>query len=893
MADIDSFAPKSAFDQTPKMSELLLKLGQDATPAMPRKIEQPHEPLLKKVETTGTEQEKKGVAASAGKEQDKKGIAESAGKNQEKKGIAEPAGKDQDKNGIASPAGKDQEKNVSAGSGGKEQDKKDSNDSAGKAQDQKGIAEPVKAAEGAKPILLDPTGKYEVFIPKLAPQADLDRLKELALGGAGKNPAAVAPVDQAKEAALLKGPDKAAEQKSPEFKSDIASQAARDQVLGLLSVEDRKNLDIMRFELAAGSTPKEREQKQAEITSFLGSKLSKEILPPNGVAEILRPQSSADLLSEIKIVRPAELDGLVQSVRSKLVTEAEKVITNKAEQKAFNERLVAFEARATGCNLSQSEILNNYLQVGRILNPNIELPHGGRALLAGSMIANSADSSSIDQGAHNTCNVTTLECRLYAQEPSTANRLVADVAITGAFVTADGTTVKPRDLAPDNESVLGSYTDGLRNYASQIFQLTAINCYWSRKDTLPGGKTVGKGNILYGQDGGEALWDYSVNPPERQGFKTIGSSQPWLDIFRLSEINQQITGRPSKDLGIKRWGYSSESEGVSQVFSLGRFKERLTEMQNKNAFPVIIEVDAGKKPFGDGKDYGPHVVTITHYDAESGLVTIDNQWGKGGDFTGLPGQRPKVEASEIFATMSPIPSTAYMWKRVKDGFDGIKVSDAYEPSKAALSTQLLEWGVKGGAPLAVRGGLGYLDRMGVSAAGKILTASETKLGSVALRAGTGLAAFGVFAYANDLPGAFKLGNSHGVGKLTRTTLDFASFGIGQKITSKAMSLVGLGWAPARIGVSLLAGAALSTYADKMGGEGAEVAGSFLYDRARELWEPNKPMIPPVVRNFEPSKPANLAPLTQPQTMQNAFKFQPRPAAPSTFNPTGLRSVVGP
>lgn len=230
-------------------------------------------------------------------------------------------------------------------------------------------------------------------------------------------------------------------------------------------------------------------------------------------------------------------------------------------------------------------------------------------------------------------------------------------------------------------------------------------------------------------------------------------------------------------------------------------------------------------------------------------MTVDNQWGKGADMTGLPGQQSKPTAEVLWSSMSQMPSLDFFQSSIKDGLKDLKMKDAIPPTVSALSSKGLLWGMSAAAPLAVRGGLGYLSEWGVPGAASVLSASETRLGSVALRTGTSLAAFAAFAYINDLPGAFKQGNSHAAGKLLRITGDYTSFELGGQLADKALSAVGL-WAPARIGLDLAAGVATSTVFDRMLGEGAEIAGSQVYDRFRDYLKPYRPLSAPdkAIRN---------------------------------------------
>lgn len=604
-----------------------------------------------------------------------------------------------------------------------------------------------------------------------------------------------------------------------------------------LAPESKQRLDLYRLELSVASGKEERELKEEEIRQFV-ERHSPKTVSESALQELNKAPSFSDLYSIMSNSQKEQMAKTVAEARELVVDRASKAISGEAKVQQFNEALKKFDERAATRNLSQAERLGVYMQLNRILDPAAKLPHGHAGLLAKSLISNAADPTSIDQGAHNTCNVTTLECRLYTQEPATAARVVADVAITGELKTADGTLIKPASLAPDLEAKFDPTPDGLRNYASLVFQNTAINVHWMRKDTLPGGVMAGKGNIEYRQgkpgEPEEYLLNKSVNPPIIHHFRSLDSSHPWLDVDGLSDINAQLTGKPSKDFGIQRWFWPSESDGVSKFLTFNGLKEKLQEYKNNNSFPVIIAVNGDHKPFGNGNGFAPHVVTVTDYDPVNGLVTLDNQWGKDADITGLPGQKPKITTRELYDAMSMFPSFDFIKDHFEKNVKDIKSSDVLPPTIAALSSKGLTWGLRGSAPLAVRSGLGTLSEWGVPGAAKLLSATETKLGGALLRTGTGLGAFAVFAAANDLPAAFKEGNSRGVGRLTRVVLDTAGFDLGAQLTTKAVGAIGLKWAPGRLGLMLAAGTVTATVLDRVLGEGAEIVGSMVYDSGREM-----------------------------------------------------------
>lgn len=621
--------------------------------------------------------------------------------------------------------------------------------------------------------------------------------------------------------------------------TELAQIHSSKELAELLDPESRTRLNLFRFELASIDDKFERERKEGELREFIKSKLAKPVSEET-YKELFTSISVKDLHTVLFSTQKSEAEALLKLTRETIGARADLAIKNEAKLKQFKDSMQAFEKRCTEQGLPQTEVLDTYLQLGRILNPGTNLIHGNAGLLARSLIQNAADPTSIDQGGHNTCNVNTLECRLYTQEPSTVADLIADVAINGTFKTADGTIIRPGEQTPDLEARFDPTPDGLRDYASQIFQRTAINVHWNRKDTLPGGKMVGKGNIQYRQgkpgEPAEYLLNTSVTPSEIHKFRSLDSSHPWLDLDGLTDINAQITGKPSVNFGIQRWIYPSDSNGVAKVVTFGGFKEKLDEYKRQNSFPVIVAVDGGKKPFGSGDGgFGPHVVTLTDYDPSTGKVTLDNQWGKENDLTDLPGQKAKVTDRELFDSMNMLPSGSYLWEHLVKNVKDIKQNDVLPPTAAALSSKVLRYGVFGSAPLAVKGGLGALSEWGVPGAGSLLTAAETRAGSVMLRAGTGLGAFSVFALTNDLPGAFKEGNSRGAGRLTRVLLDTCGFDLGSQLTSKAAAVIGLKWAPARLGLMLAAGTVTATILDRALGDGAEIAGSEVYEIGREYF----------------------------------------------------------
>jgi hypothetical protein len=110
-----------------------------------------------------------------------------------------------------------------------------------------------------------------------------------------------------------------------------------------------------------------------------------------------------------------------------------------------------------------------------------------RQLLAAGILDNAGSPHNIDQGRFSTCNVATIEERLYSLNPEQAARIVAQVGLTGAYRAPDGftATLPHGSITPDDEAAVppaSDRADGLRNYASQIMAMALINDHWQRRN---------------------------------------------------------------------------------------------------------------------------------------------------------------------------------------------------------------------------------------------------------------------------------------------------------------------------------------------------------------------------------------------------------------------------
>lgn len=344
--------------------------------------------------------------------------------------------------------------------------------------------------------------------------------------------------------------------------------------------------------------------------------------------------------------------------RKALLDAARARIDNPQELSKFTADMIRFENRAQEGNLSPEEIRKTYEATGRLLedNPDARVDATQRTKLAEQVMAQAAIPTGIDQGHHNTCNVTTVESALYTTMPSKAANLVADVAITGGFTASDGTrvTVPADSIAPDTESGLNPPPDGKRSYASQLFQVAAINSVYQSRGEQTSYHQLANPDPSKPGDTGERLFDDRHTPPKLKGDAPGFSSEDIAESYKL------ISGQ---DFGGRMLDNSFNSIRGGNFGTPDQLHDRLTELSKNGGFPAILTVNAYTEPFGSdsgrstatGDTGGSHVVTITGYDAEKRQLMIDNQWGSDKDHIATP--VPLEQA--FFATMNPETGNLY------------------------------------------------------------------------------------------------------------------------------------------------------------------------------------------------------------------------------------------
>jgi hypothetical protein len=250
--------------------------------------------------------------------------------------------------------------------------------------------------------------------------------------------------------------------------------------------------------------------------------------------------------------------------------------------------------------------------------------------------------------------------------PADAAKLVADVATTGEYTTADGTVVKisAHSLRPDNEASDNPPRDGARGYASQIFQVAAVNVFWQRQVRDPQGNVIAKGSIHYEQsptrmltDTGERLVSYANGKAEDvKDRKGNVIKQPQMRTNDVVETSNQITGRAETDVLIENTNKPDNGWRTLDAGTEAELRNMLADLKSKGRLPVIITVHTGNEPFkSDSRatTSSPgvwHVLSVTDIDTVTGKVSVDNEWGTGNDHI----DTKAIDVAQLYkATLEP------------------------------------------------------------------------------------------------------------------------------------------------------------------------------------------------------------------------------------------------
>ena len=336
-------------------------------------------------------------------------------------------------------------------------------------------------------------------------------------------------------------------------------------------------------------------------------------------------------------VATAEDANSVSSARKELETAAANAKLNLAR---LQERMNEFESRATSNGITSKQVSDSYSRLTELLVATRNGPHFDtvtRQRLVELVMHNIARPTKIDQGAHPTCNVTTLEVYTAARHPDVYADLVKQVALTGEYETRTNETVhipKAALMPGDDEKSfdMDKPASNKRNHASQIIQMTFINGVYETgryHSTDHQGKKIDCTGYRYVM--GPPVKTWFTLPDGNRAFTTDedklidGNGKQIRDIQgQLSTspifIGTDVLAASEMVLGYKMPYLNSPYKVENQpwVFDLPT-KERLLKLKKDGQFPLGVPTRRGN-----------HVQTIHDVIEENGNVwiLIDNQHGE-------------------------------------------------------------------------------------------------------------------------------------------------------------------------------------------------------------------------------------------------------------------------
>lgn len=341
----------------------------------------------------------------------------------------------------------------------------------------------------------------------------------------------------------------------------------------------------------------------------------------------------------------------VRVAHAKLHDLAESKIKSPTERAKFEADMAHFEARAKERGLSDEEVRNTYTEIGKLLDAQQGAVNAERRVqLAQQVMAQAADPRIIDQGNHNTCNVSSMESLVYAKHPAKAANLVAQVALSGEYSDGQGHTVRldAQSLTPDKEASHHPPLDSDRSFATQLFNVTAVNLAYQRD----GIQRRYEQHKQSPSDNGERLYDTSETPRKELKDKR----EPDLNEDQIVEAYRGITGDTTSPVVITAGdNFSGPGNKITKVNSPEELNDQLKTLAQSGKLPIMVRINPKMEPYYSqsggaeaGENEEAHVVAITDYKpGPPPVVSIDNTWGSMKD-----NRKTDVAVSDLWKVMN-------------------------------------------------------------------------------------------------------------------------------------------------------------------------------------------------------------------------------------------------
>lgn len=363
-----------------------------------------------------------------------------------------------------------------------------------------------------------------------------------------------------------------------------------------------------------------------DITRNVQSMVGASLVPAAASASAANPQQSGQLQPNLKRT--------IASARQDLEKAA---VTRGLDLNRIKVRMDELEARRARHSLNDDQIVSAYEAVTRMLTVTATGANKQVDSLAELTLHNLARPRSIDQGNHPTCNVTTLEVYMAARHPDVYADLVAQIALSGSYITFSGERISPPTtaLAPglDEKTFdIDAPPSNKRNHASQLVQMTLVNGVYETGRYHE--KQDGKGNKL-----DRTGWRYIVGPPVKTYFR-VGNQWAYTtdEDALLDEHGKPVIGRDGKAVRSPNLIGDDILEASDMV--LGYKMPYLDAPYQITGQPWVYDLPTasrllkfkadGKLPLGVHTMGGIHVQTIHDVVEKNGTcwVLIDNQRGE-------------------------------------------------------------------------------------------------------------------------------------------------------------------------------------------------------------------------------------------------------------------------
>jgi hypothetical protein len=198
-------------------------------------------------------------------------------------------------------------------------------------------------------------------------------------------------------------------------------------------------------------------------------------------------------------------------------------------------------------------------------------------------------------------------------------------------------------MKPDKEALHSSPDYGERDYATQLFNLAAVNVWYSavmpgtryeqRLKNVSGNQSVEERVMQYSHGKGTAV----LNPYTHQPL-----SDPYLSADQIAFINDAIVGKtePFAVLAFREKsthlpGAKKPSTHAAEVFDESNLETILQKLKKEHQLPAIAGVDTNVDPLNTDSGsgiYGPgsgHVINVTDFQGgKNPRVSMDNEWSQ-------------------------------------------------------------------------------------------------------------------------------------------------------------------------------------------------------------------------------------------------------------------------